>query len=232
MPYAPLILLASALFGALAAALWAAGQGWGLVFAYPAFSFALVGVGYLGSGAWMLGKGRDGTRRWWGYVLGGPFLIFMRVGREVLWRAHHQEAAYDEVGPGIYVGRWLRRDALPEDAAVVVDMTSELTAPPCVRALTDRYICLPTLDGSAPSEAELHELLERLADHQGPLYVHCAAGHGRSAMVAATLLVSRGHAADVAGAVALMRRARPGVRLVRTQARRATEALARRAKSR
>lgn len=227
MPYAPLLLLAAALFAALSAALWAAGQPWGLLFAYPAFSFGLVGVGYLGWGAWMLGKRLDGTRHWWGYLLGGPFLVFMRLGRELLWRANHREAAWDEVAPGLYVGRWPRRSSLPEDVAMVVDLTSELTAAPCIRSRPNEYVCLPTLDGSAPSGAALRDLLDRLADHQGPLYVHCAAGHGRSAMFAATLLVRRGHAEDVGAAVALMQRARPKVRLVRAQARRAAEALAR-----
>ncbi len=226
MPYAPLLLLAAALFGALAAALWALGQPWGLVFAYPAFSFGLVGLGYLGWGAWMLGKRRDGGRHWWGYVLGGPFLVFMRLGRQLLWKLNHREPAYDEVAEGIYVGRWLPLARLPEEVSMVVDLTSELSASPCIRSREGRYLCLPTLDGSAPSSAELRALLDQIADHEGKLYVHCAAGHGRSAMVAAAVLVLRGHAADVAEAVVLMKKSRPKVRLVRTQARRAAEALA------
>lgn len=226
MPYAPLLLLAASLFGATAAALWAADQPWGLVFAYPAFSFALVGLGYLGWGAWMLGKRRDGTRRWWGYLLGGPFLVFMRLGRQLLWKLNHREPAYDEVAEGIYVGRWLPLASLPEGVTMVVDLTSELSASPCIRSRDGQYVCLPTLDGSAPASAELRALLDRLANHEGPLYVHCAAGHGRSAMVAALILVRRGLADDVGAAVTLMKRSRPKVRLVRAQARRATEALA------
>lgn len=226
MPYAPLLLLAAALFGALAAASWAAGHPWGLIFLYPAFSFGLVGVGYLGWGAWMLGKRRDGSRHWWGYLLGGPFLVFMRLGRQVLWTLNHREPPYDEVAEGIYVGRWLPLAELPEGVTMVVDLTSELNASPCVRGRDGRYVCLPTLDGSAPSSGELRALLERVGEHEGPIYVHCAAGHGRSAMVAAAILVRRGLAEDVGAAVALMKRARPKVRLVRAQSRRATEALA------
>jgi len=226
MPYAPLLLLAAALFGALGGVLFAGGHRWGLVFAYPALSFLLVGLGYLGWGAWMLGKRGDGTRHWWGYLLGGPFLVFMRLGRELLWRANHREPVYDEVARGVYVGRWPRRAGLPEGVTMVVDLTSELTAAACIRDTPEQYVCLPTLDGSAPSGAALRALLDRLADHEGALYVHCAAGHGRSAMFAAALLVRRGHAEDVTAAVALMKRARPKVRLVPTQARRATQALA------
>ncbi|MFP2931679.1 tyrosine-protein phosphatase, partial [Pyxidicoccus sp. 3LG] len=36
----------------------------------------------------------------------------------------------------------------------------------------------------------------------GPLYVHCAQGHGRTGMIAAALLVARGDAADAATALA------------------------------
>lgn len=225
MPYAPLLVLAAALFGALAAGLWVLGQPWGLAFLYPAFSFGLVSLGYMGWGAWMLGKRRDGGRRWWGYVLGGPFLVFMRLGRQLLWKLNHREPAYDEVAEGVYVGRWLRLAHLPEDVTLVVDLTSELNASPCVRSRSGQYLCLPTLDGSAPSSAELRALLEQIAEHEGTLYVHCAAGHGRSAMVAASVLVRRGVASDVTEAMALMKKARPKVRLVRTQSRRASEAL-------
>lgn len=226
MPYAPLLLLVAGVFGALAAGLWTMGQTWGLIFAYPAFTFALVALGYLGWGAWMLGKRRDGTRRWWGYLMGGPFLVFMRLGRQLLWKVNHREPEYDEVANGIYVGRILPLAGLPEGVTMVVDLTSELSAHPSIRSRTGQYLCLPTLDGSAPSSAELRALLDQIADHEGPLYIHCAAGHGRSAMVAASVLVHRGLASDVAEAVALMKKARPKVRLVRAQARRASEALA------
>lgn len=51
------------------------------------------------------------------------------------------------------------------------------------------------------------------------VYVHCAHGHGRSATVLAAVLINEGKAADADEAVALMRRARPKVRLNKKQAR-------------
>ena len=226
MPYGPLLFLLATLFGVLGGSLWADGHHWGAIFWYPAASYALVAAGYLGlGGAWMLGKRRDGTRHWWGYVLAGPFLLFMFAGRKVLNLVAHREAAFDEVAPGVYVGRRLPVVDLPPGVDVVVDLTSEFAAPACVRTREGRYVCLPTLDGSAPSARDLRAVLDQLADAEGPLYVHCAAGHGRSAMLAATLLVRRGHAEDVDAAVALMQRARPGVRLMPAQRRRARQAL-------
>ena len=78
------------------------------------------------------------------------------------------------------------------------------------RAVLMVFLLMSTSCGGDDDEA----VLDQLADAEGPLYVHCAAGHGRSAMLAATLLVRRGHAEDVDAAVALMQRARPGVRLL------------------
>ena len=127
--------------------------------------------------------------------------------------------------PGVFVGRRLPLTDLPPGVGVVVDLTSEFAAPSCVRTREGKYVCLPTLDGHAPSARALRALLDEVADNEGPLYVHCAAGHGRSAMLAATLLVRRGHAADVDEAMALMRKSRPAVRLMPAQRRRAQQAL-------
>jgi protein-tyrosine phosphatase len=55
----------------------------------------------------------------------------------------------------------------------------------------------------------------RLKD--GPVYVHCAAGHGRSAMFVAALLLASGRLASVSEAEAFMREKRPEVRLSSSQ---------------
>ena len=81
------------------------------------------------------------------------------------------------------------------------------------------WLCLPTLDGTAPPADGLLKLVDTVEsrDPSGPVYVHCAAGHGRSATVAAALMLRRGLAADVASAEATMREARPGIHLNRAQ---------------
>jgi hypothetical protein len=76
-----------------------------------------------------------------------------------------------------------------------------------------RYVCLPTLDGTAPDAAALDELLRHAREETGPIYIHCAQGRGRSAALAAALLIARGAAANVDEAEATLRRARPSVRL-------------------
>src|SRR5436190_940901 len=56
-----------------------------------------------------------------------------------------------------------------------------------------------------------------VAAHPGPMVVHCAQGHGRSAMVMAALLVRRSLAATPEEAVRRVKQARPGARLNRWQ---------------
>lgn len=47
----------------------------------------------------------------------------------------------------------------------------------------------------------------------GPVYVHCALGHGRSACVVVAYLLSTGAVGTVAEGIRLLKSLRPGVRL-------------------
>jgi protein-tyrosine phosphatase len=69
------------------------------------------------------------------------------------------------------------------------------------------------LDGTASDEGQLRELLDTLAALNGGVYVHCAQGHGRSAMVVAAMLIRRRIAVDVDDAEMIIRSVRPGARL-------------------
>ena len=60
----------------------------------------------------------------------------------------------------------------------------------------------------APAEAELRALLDETAPRSGPVYVHCALGHGRSALVVAAVLRRRGLATDVRDAERKVRQVR------------------------
>ncbi|HJL16687.1 MAG TPA: dual specificity protein phosphatase family protein [Sandaracinaceae bacterium LLY-WYZ-13_1] len=92
---------------------------------------------------------------------------------------------------------------MPAEVRVVVDLTSELPRAAPFAAVA-RYRCVPTLDTAAPAPDELRRLIDELAPEPGPVLLHCAMGHGRSATVAAALLIRRGLARDVDDAVARM----------------------------
>jgi protein-tyrosine phosphatase len=114
------------------------------------------------------------------------------------------------VAPGLFLGG--RRTPPPPGVVTVVDLVAEL---PELRALRSvpSYRSYPVLDRWAPEPEELRGWLEEIERLPEPILVHCAAGKGRSAMLAAALLVKRGVAADIAGAEGRLREARPGVRL-------------------
>lgn len=216
------IALGLALFG-LAYAI--GGVAWTL--AWPAWSVLIVGLAYLGPpGPGVFGKRRhDGRLSPLHVALLFPYFAVAWT----LWQVKSRwlsRRAWDEVAPGVRLGRRpLHRGELPPDTRCLVDLCAEFP-----RALPDvpveRYVCLPTLDTSAPPDTELAALVESIAKEPGPIYLHCAMGHGRSAAVAAALLLRRGLCTDVEDAVRTLRAVRPGVHLHAVQ-RAAVERLAR-----
>jgi len=211
------------LLGVAFAALAVELGGWGWLWSWPAFAFGAVGVAYFVDAPGVFGKRADGSLRPLHVLALLPYQMFSWV---LYWRTRVQRRhdPFNEVAPGIYVGRRPSGDELPPDVAVVVDLTAELPVDRRVRH-GRRYIALPTLDATGPRTGAFRALLDDLAAETAPVYIHCAAGRGRSATVAAALLVRRGLASDIGGAVRLMRRHRPGVFLRRAQRRRAEEAL-------
>jgi hypothetical protein len=182
---------------------------------WPAVSFALVGVAYGGVGPRVFGKRPDGTLAPWALVVLFPYLALTWL----LWhlaRLVSRESCSHEIVPGVWLGRRALSHELPAGIELIVDLTAEFPRPTGVN-IGRAYYCLPTLDATAPGEAGFRELVQRLAAWPGPVYVHCAAGHGRSATVVAGLLLARGLAADARQAEAALRKVRPGVRLNRAQ---------------
>ena len=226
MKYGVLLVLATGALGFAAARLFLLG-GVAVALAIPvawlALSSLVVAIGYLGLGPRVFGKRGDGTRAPWAYLLVGPFLVVAQIIRRVQLRLLG-ENPWDEVAPGVYVGRLVRADELPDDVVSVIDMTAEFLEDPAIRERFD-YYCLPTLDGTALSLGSLLEFARIVVAAEGPLYVHCAAGHGRSSMVASIVLVTRELGPDVRAVEALMKKARPRVHIGRAQHRAAQQVL-------
>jgi protein-tyrosine phosphatase len=189
------------------------GAGWLLL--WPALAFGLVGAGFAGLGPRVFGKRANGRLAAWAVLLLLPYLALTWVVWHLL-RLLSREPCCHEVAPGVWVGRRALARELPEGVSLVVDLTAEFPEPRGV--LRGRsYLCLPTLDTTAPEQAAFVSLIERLKGHAGGIYVHCASGHGRSATVAAGLLLARGLARDAREAEQILRRARPGIRLKKAQ---------------
>jgi len=81
---------------------------------------------------------------------------------------------------------------------------------------------MPVLDATAPTPGESSDAAAWLAGRVsgGPVYVHYALGHGRSATVVVAYLLATGQAATAEEGLALVRQKRPGVGLTRSNWRR------------
>jgi protein-tyrosine phosphatase len=159
---------------------------------WPAAVMLAVAVVYLAHAPRALGKRADGTIAWWGWVAWWPLFAYMRLLHE-LARTLTDEPVGNEVAPGVWVGRRPRSHELPPGIAIVVDLCADLPEAPGV-ASGRVYLSIPTLDATSPTPDEIARAVDTMLAAGGPVFVHCAFGHGRSATVAAALLIRRGEA--------------------------------------
>jgi hypothetical protein len=146
------------------------------------------------------------------------------VWSTVLWAVDHAVrvitganiARLSQITPQLHVGGQFRRRGWRRLAArgvtAVVNMRRELDdralgiAPP-------RYLYLPTIDDQAPTLEQLREGVDFVGTEiarGGGVYIHCGAGVGRAATMAAAYLVHSGLSLDEAWA--RVRKVRPFVR--------------------
>jgi hypothetical protein len=167
---------------------------------------------YAQNRAAVFGKRRDGTLAPTRIALMLPYLLLVWG---FFWLKHlglRRESCWHEIAPGLYLGRRPNAGELPLDCRLVVDLTAEFVEPQRVVGAY-AYRCLPMLNRHVPSDAEARGLLNDLLVCKEPIYVHCGAGRGRSAMIVAALLILTGRASDVEDAERTLRRIRPGVHL-------------------
>lgn len=192
-------------------------EGWGWLLLWPALSFLLLGLAYAGLGSALLGKQTGGSLAWWAVLLLLPYLL-ITWGIWHVQRRVSREPVCNEVVSGVWIGRRPLAHELPDGVNLVVDLTAEF--PVCRGVRRGRqYRCLPTLDASVPPVESFRRLVDEVARWPGVVFIHCAAGHGRTAMFAAALLVAKGLAADIDGAETMLRSVRPRVRILPVQRR-------------
>jgi protein-tyrosine phosphatase len=105
---------------------------------------------------------------------------------------------------------------VPDGVTMIVDLTAEFPEQYGVRNGRE-YIAAPMLDARTTTEIAFKSLVQRIANWDGPVYIHCAQGHGRTGMVAAAVLVTKGHCTTVEEAVLRLRTVRPRLDLGRDQ---------------
>lgn len=201
--------------GAVCALLgWQLTGPWSAVAWWSALACTIASAAYLANRPAWLPK-RDGRLVWWRALPLLPYLLAYRVGIS-LRRARRRHAPWNEVTPGLFVGACVEAKQLPPGTGLVLDLTSEWSAPRCVRALPG-YRSLPVLDGAFPHDDEQFlELLVELSAPSVSAYVHCESGKGRAPTAAALVLLARGVVHDAEAAIELVLKNRPAARLTAT----------------
>ena len=189
-----------------------------------ALSFALafggVGLAYAGVGSRAFLKRADGRLHPLSWLIYWPYHALNTLS---LWgfRRSARENAWDEIAPNLYLGCRLnaRDNAAIERLGIasVLDLTAEFGETARLRNLN--YRCIPLLDTRAPTLEQLQTgaIWIENALETGPVYVHCALGHGRSSTFVAAYLILAGRAPNAEEAVAKIKRLRPRIGLTRAQ---------------
>ncbi|MFH1723639.1 MAG: dual specificity protein phosphatase family protein [Elusimicrobiota bacterium] len=183
------------------------------------FAAALLGagIGYAAKKPKIFLKRADGSFPWYGWAAFWPYFLINEISL-VGYRWLAKEGFAAEILPGLFLGS----RPLPFDAAYieqikvrsVLDLTCELQETAFMRQ-AEAYRCIPVLDATAPTRAQLDEGVAWIREtlKRGPVYVHCAMGHGRSATFIAAHILTEKLAGDVEAAMEIIRGKRPGAKL-------------------
>jgi hypothetical protein len=188
---------------------------WGMLLLWYVLALGIMSAAYLGFGEGVFRKTRGRLPLSTHFVL-LPYLLSDRL---FFLSYRRGSKPYDEIAPGVIVGRWLShregRALLELGVTAVLDLSAEYAECAPLRGVV--YRSVPVLDLTAPSVAKLREAVQFIRTHArgGTVYVHCKMGFSRSACAAAAYLLAEGIAANVEDAMNHVRRARPQARLGR-----------------
>jgi hypothetical protein len=189
--------------------------GWfAFTFLYASVPFFLLAVAYAGVGPRLLLKRASGRRSILAWGLFGPYFL-LNVLTFLLYRLMSREPSYVQVAPNVFFGRYLSASECGAMHWVsVIDLAAEFGESRRLREI-EGYQSLPVLDATAPTEEKLRAAVACVAANAtaGPVYIHCALGHGRSACVVIAYLLSVGVVSTVPEGIRLLRSLRPGVHL-------------------
>jgi protein-tyrosine phosphatase len=181
----------------------------------------------------------------WAYLLGNPKILLKQPTGNFLWLSYlifwpyfllntftfalfclfSKENVINEIIPNLYLGRQLWPFEVSYLSTFGINATLDLTAEfneiSFIRNHHD-YLCIPILDASAPTVEQLeHAVLwikVRLAQGKKVL-VHCALGHGRSAIIIVAFILQSGLVKNSNDALNFIRSKRTGLRLSSIQQR-------------
>lgn len=186
---------------------------WAWWLTWLGLDFLVISVAYAIKASGVFGKRSDGTIPWWSYVVFFPYLV-MSAAMWNLSRLVSRESAANAISKELVVGRRLAGGEPAPEFENCVDLTAEFQEAIHIRN-TPGYVSFPVLDAGIPDPAALKRVISGLKP--GRTFVHCAQGHGRTGMVALAILLTSKAVDSIDEGMRLLRTARPGIRLNRTQ---------------
>ena len=162
-------------------------------------------------------KNATGSLSVMSYLIFWPYFMLNMIALG-LFRVFYREKVFDEIVPNLYIGMKLwfidYQQFTLKGIKSTLDLTSEFGETRFIQT-GQNYLCIPLLDTTAPTLDQLTEAISWITAHlsKGPVFIHCALGHGRSATVVAGFLIQHEIVSEVKEAVAFIKAIRPKVSL-------------------
>eukprot|EP00397_Hematodinium_sp_SG-2012_P064877 GEMP01092748.1.p1 GENE.GEMP01092748.1~~GEMP01092748.1.p1 ORF type:complete len:227 (+),score=29.40 GEMP01092748.1:170-850(+) len=157
-----------------------------------------------------------------GFTWAAPFFLPSYVWIWTWWAFRHY-VLLRNIAPSAlaykkyYLGRY-PVEGLSKEISIVVDITAEFPRS-CPTNMS--YICVPSLDVTLPEPSDFLEaayaVMKLEKETSGSIYVHCANGHGRSALFLVLIMMLQGAITTPGEGKDILRRTRPNVNWVASQ---------------
>lgn len=155
----------------------------------------------------------------WSILARAVLLPYLLVGAAVLFmsRWFDREGLLNPLAPGLFIGRLPFPSELPKLRAAgigaVLNLCWEFPRLSGMDGELDVQTAhAPILDGAPPSDRRFEEAIQRVEQWRAEgrsVLIHCAQGHGRTATIAAAVLIRLGLASDIDEALSMIQAARP-----------------------